>query len=115
MESKGIDAATLAKETGIKANVISDWKTKGTNPRAEKIGRICEFLNISCDYLLTGKETQLILSRNEQELLKILHSIDDEYEQIKFIGKVEEVAKMIINGDNYVNIEKSSNEDTKVS
>lgn len=57
MDMKGITSADLAKGTGIRANTISDWKTKGTNPSADKIYRICDFMGISVDFLLTGEET----------------------------------------------------------
>jgi transcriptional regulator with XRE-family HTH domain len=56
MDNKGVSNAELSKGTGIKQNTISDWRTKGTNPSSDKIYRICEYLGISCEYLLTGIE-----------------------------------------------------------
>lgn len=64
MDNKGISNAELSKGTGIKQNTISDWRTKGTNPSSDKIYRICEYLGISCEYLLTGiKKTPGLLAR----------------------------------------------------
>ena len=46
----------LAEYVGISRSAISDWKSKGTTPTAEFLVKICEFLNVSLDYLLTGQE-----------------------------------------------------------
>ena len=46
----------LATYIGISTSAVSDWKKKGTNPSAENISVIADFLEVSTDYLLTGKE-----------------------------------------------------------
>lgn len=46
----------LAEYIGISTSAVSDWKKKGTNPSAENISAIADFLEISIDYLLTGEE-----------------------------------------------------------
>lgn len=46
----------LAEYAGISETAVSDWKKKGTNPSADKISVIADFLEVSTDYLLTGKE-----------------------------------------------------------
>lgn len=60
MKQKGISNADLSKGTGIKANTISDWQTKGTNPASDKIVRICDYLGITTGLLLSGEECDLI-------------------------------------------------------
>ena len=48
-------------------------------------------MNISLEFLLTGKEAQINnLSDNEQEMLDVFSKFDDR-EQIKLIGKLEEL------------------------
>lgn len=44
MKEKGISQLTLAQKTGIGQSTISDWKTKKTNPSANKILAICDAL-----------------------------------------------------------------------
>jgi len=56
MSERSISKSDLAKGTGIKPNTISDWQTKGTNPSADKIACICDFLNVSANWLLTGED-----------------------------------------------------------
>lgn len=45
----------LAKELNISTSNVTNWK-KGTMPNGEVLIRLSEFLNVSIDYLLTGKE-----------------------------------------------------------
>ncbi len=56
LKKQGKKQKELADYIGLSTSAISDWKKKGTNPSAENISAIANFLNISTDYLLTGKE-----------------------------------------------------------
>jgi bacteriophage CI repressor helix-turn-helix domain len=54
LEEKKFKATDLAKHLNIQKSVISNWKTRGTNPPSELIVPICEFLGIDVFWLLTG-------------------------------------------------------------
>lgn len=60
----------LAQHIGLSTSAVSDWKKKGINPAAENVSAIADFLNISTDYLLMGKEKSsqkticLMMSKN---------------------------------------------------
>lgn len=56
MEAKGINQIEFAQKTGIGQSTISDWKTKKTNPSANKIMIICKTLEVSPEELLEGME-----------------------------------------------------------
>lgn len=45
----------FAKQVGLASSTISDWKTKKTNPSADKIMDICMVLDVTPEQLLTGK------------------------------------------------------------
>lgn len=45
----------FAKRVGLASSTISDWKTKKTNPSADKIMDICMVLEVTPEQLLTGK------------------------------------------------------------
>ncbi len=47
----------LSEYTGISPAAISSWKSKNTNPSADKIVKIAEFFKVSPIYLLTGSST----------------------------------------------------------
>ena len=55
MEEQGISQYRLSKMTGISTKTISDWRSKKTNPGADKIMVICVALQISPEMLLTGR------------------------------------------------------------
>lgn len=48
----------LAEYIGLSTSAISNRKKKGTNPAAENISAIADFLKVSTDYLLTGREKE---------------------------------------------------------
>ena len=61
---------------------------KGNNPPAEYIGRICELLNISVEYLILGQEKSVKLSDSESELLYNFRLLPEK-EQYRLLGKLE--------------------------
>ncbi len=44
----------FSERTGIKPSTISEWKKNKTNPSSEKIMPICETLDVTPDWLLSG-------------------------------------------------------------
>ncbi len=46
----------MSEFTGIPTSTISAWNKNGTNPSADSIYSIAQFLNVSLEYLLTGEE-----------------------------------------------------------
>ncbi len=56
LKKQGKKQKELADYIGLSTSAISDWKKKGTNPAAEKISVIANFLGVSTDYLLTGEK-----------------------------------------------------------
>ena len=56
LEEKGLKAADVTKATGIKSPVFSEWKKGKSRPNTEKMIKIANFLDVSVEYLLTGKE-----------------------------------------------------------
>ena len=55
LKDKNMSQNAFAKAVGLSSSTISDWKTKKTNPTAEKIMPICEVLEVTPEQLLTGK------------------------------------------------------------
>ena len=46
----------VAKETGISASTLSDWKSGRSVPKLDKMRLIAEFFGVSLEYMLTGEE-----------------------------------------------------------
>lgn len=80
LKSNGTSQADLCNYINIKYNVFTTWKTRETDPPAKYLVQICEFLDITLEYLLTGKEKNSLkgnLSNDEQELLLIYKGLSD--------------------------------------
>ena len=56
IKEKRLKAADVTRATGIKSPVFSEWKKGKSKPNTEKMIKIAKFLNVSVEYLMTGKE-----------------------------------------------------------
>lgn len=54
LKDKNMSQNAFAKKVGVAGSTISDWKTKKTNPSADKIMDICMVLEVTPEQLLTG-------------------------------------------------------------
>ena len=66
IKERGYTQKEFSKKTGIAESTISDWKKKGTNPVSDKILMICEVLEVSPYFLLSGAENKGERSRENQ-------------------------------------------------
>jgi len=55
-DAKGLKDADVVKATGITKSTFSDWKSGRSNPKNDKLVKIADFLEVSVEYLRTGKE-----------------------------------------------------------
>lgn len=56
---KNTTPTTVARICGISANAVSNWKKKKVIPNGEIVIKLAEYLNVSTDYLLLGKEPSI--------------------------------------------------------
>lgn len=69
IKERGYTQKEFSKKTGIAESTISDWKKKGTNPVSDKILMICEVLEVSPYFLLSGAENKGDRSRKNETLV----------------------------------------------
>lgn len=101
LEEKNKKPSELCAYIGINTSNFTNWKNRNTDPPAKYIYPICEFLGVSTDYLLTGKEkspsaeqsAKEQLSPDEQELLENYRRLS-EHDKGKVIGKAEALAEL---------------------
>ena len=90
LEKKNLTAYGLCKAIGVGTSTTTTWKKRNTDPPAEHIAKICEYLDCSVEYLLTGQETKkepaLGMSENGQEMLSLYERLS-EREQVLLIGE----------------------------
>ena len=88
IKAKGMNQKEFALATGISQSTISDWKTKKTNPAADKIMVICDVLNVTPEELLTSGEqfkdyapdkvVKLSMDAEKYELIEVVKRMDEE-------------------------------------
>lgn len=87
----------VLKKLGIGTANGTYWKN-GSSPSADIVVKLSEFLGVSCDYLLIGKEStnkittiempKNLLTLKEKELLELFNQLT-EHQQSKLIGRIE--------------------------
>lgn len=95
LTDKKLKQKDLAEYVGISTSAISDWKKKNTNPSAENLSAIADFLNVSLRFLLTGEERieSIKLSDDIKELISYYNALD-ERSKGKILGKAETLAEL---------------------
>lgn len=98
-EKKGIKVTPLVIECGGASGSISNWK-KGASPNSDIVLKLATRLNVSTDYLLTGKEkfSSDNLDIDQQELMedyKTLSDIDKArvLERVKTLKELDDTRK----------------------
>ncbi|MCQ2529208.1 MAG: helix-turn-helix domain-containing protein [Saccharofermentans sp.] len=68
LQERGMSQRELSKLTGIPTSTISDWKTKGNEPTADKIVLICQALNVNSEAIFGPVDyvcDQRVVSKDE--------------------------------------------------
>lgn len=58
LQKQHLTAYKVSKETGITQSTLSDWKRGRSTPKTENMKKIADYLGVSVDYLMTGKEKE---------------------------------------------------------
>ena len=58
LEEKRMTQKHFSEKTGIPQSTISDWRKKRTNPASDKIMVICNILEVTPEWLLSGVKGQ---------------------------------------------------------
>lgn len=89
LNEKGIKQKDLADYLGTKPSTVNGWKESNRNPSSDLIVRICEFLNVSYEFILTGTEKITYpYSSEDGEWLSLIHQLPPEA-QYEFRGELK--------------------------
>lgn len=85
----------FAKDIGIKQQTIANWKVR-SNPTAEYIVKIAEYLNVSADYLLgiEIKHDTTRINAFEQQLIENYREADERGKELIFSISKQEAERM---------------------
>ena len=96
LEEKSLTATDLCRAIGINTSTMTNWKNRGTDPPAKLIVPLCEFLGVSSDYLLTGKNNSIkeTISSEDSEWLSLIHQLPKDV-QLEFKGEIKGYLKCL--------------------
>lgn len=101
--NKGLKITPLVKSCGGSTGSIGNWKN-GATPNCDIVIKLAAHLNVSIDYLLTGKEPTAIslpslssaqntaLTSDENTLIELFRKLPND-EQHEFIGELRGYVK----------------------
>lgn len=77
--AKGVSNYKLSKDTGISDSLIGYWRNGTKKPSFDNLIALTNYLEVSADYLLTGKEIPKTpeLSKDVQDLVSIYDNLDE--------------------------------------
>lgn len=101
--SNNLKTTEISAKTGVSTGGLSEYENDKKLIGSKTLISLYREFDIDIGWILTGKESkELDLTENEKELLENFKELPDR-EQIKFIGKIEDIALK------YKNIEKEEN------
>lgn len=98
--AKNISVTSIVTSLGLSKSNVTNWK-KGASPSGDLIVRFSELLNVSCDYLLTGKNSLGLIEKKESEIESLYMKLDND-DKNKVIGYI----KGLLEADKYQKIPK---------
>lgn len=107
LDEKDKRAYELCAKLDIRTSTMSTWKTRSNDPPAKYMKTIADFLGVSLDYLLTGKEAPVrkTTSTEEDELLELFRSLP-EPKKYEFVGELKGFLKAYTESQKYQDKEK---------
>lgn len=101
LDRKNLTAYGLCQVLGINTTTTTNWKQRGTDPPAKYITSICEYLDCSVEYLLTGqdgpqdtkKEPTQEMTLDELEMLELFRALPYK-EQQRAIGRLQTLVEV---------------------
>jgi phage repressor protein C with HTH and peptisase S24 domain len=99
-DSKNLKITPTIIECGGAQGSVSNWK-KGASPNSDIVARLAEYLNVSTDLLILGKESSSSLSGEEQAVLEKYRSLTPENkiritERLDTLREIEEAETSVI-------------------
>lgn len=80
LKERNITAYRVAKETGVTTATLTSWKQGKYTPKPEKLQKIADYLEVSLEYLMTGKETNIkdsqLKPKDKKDIKDILESTE---------------------------------------
>lgn len=102
LDEKGLKNADVARATKISNMTLSDWKNGKSTPKADKLQKIADFLDVSIEYLTTGKETSvnyLYTDENSDFLIEVTNKAKDK----EFVERMKKYMSLLSEDQKSIN------------
>ena len=96
ISENNISQKDFSIRTGIPQSTISDWKKKGTNPASDKIMIICDVLNVTPYFLLSGVDAAG--ERSSRPDYRIVGEGSEESELVETFLKLDDKSRQRVLG-----------------
>lgn len=73
LKKLNLKRASLCSDLGLSSTAITDWARRGTVPAGDICLKIADYLHVSAEWLITGKEEGM--SNEEKKLLMIYQKL----------------------------------------
>jgi len=89
---QGLNIKNIEENAGLGNGTIRRWGT--SPPSADKLFKIANMLNTTCEYLMTGESNSTTISSEDTEWLSLIHSLPHDV-QIEFKGEMRGYLKSL--------------------
>lgn len=99
LAKKGIKASQVAKATNIPASTFSDWKYGRSKPKADKMKKIADFLDVSKDWLEGNSDNPVVQKSSKGKIINVLGDVAAgiPIEAVQNIIDTEEISENLAN------------------
>lgn len=97
LQKYGVTSYEVAKNAGVTQTALSNWKAGRSTPKTETLQKIADYFNVTVDYLLTGKESEI----NEESGMKPIDELDIAKKLEAVIGDIndKDTSPLYYNGE----------------
>lgn len=67
LDEKGLKNSDVSRGANVSNMTLSDWKRGKTTPKTDTMQKIADFLGVSVDYIMTGKENQFTIEMADMD------------------------------------------------
>lgn len=76
-DEKGVKKTDLAQKLGVGKSTVTGWEQPNRNPSSDLIVPICEILEVSEHYLLTGEDNGYVYDEKVKALIDVIEKLDE--------------------------------------
>ena len=76
LKEKGVTPYRVHKETGISTATLSDWKNGKSQPKRDKIEKICEYFGVPLTYFYGEENNAEPAKRDTKEITEMLSKME---------------------------------------